>query len=195
MRTLGFMFFFAAHVLISSLSYAQVMENMSTVENFAGEWKWETEDECLIFYLRDTIWKASELGTEKHSIVGTYKYYKNGALIVDNTGRDTIPWYMPIYASKSKVDSDGFIRELRLLFKDTVTGKESCADYSTLTYSMGRFSTELYVYLADERKWYDGIEDEIARTPEEAAHLKQLSSAAKLPGWSIPNDVTLTKVN
>ena len=44
-------------------------------------------------------------------------------------------------------------------------------------------------------KWYDGIEDEIARTPEEAAQLKQLSATAKLPGWSIPNNVTLTKVN
>lgn len=49
--------------------------------------------------------------------------------------------------------------------------------------------------MVDEIKWYDGAEDDLARTPEEAARLKAKSCAARLPGWSIPNNVTLTKVN
>ena len=195
MRKIKFSLLFMGCLLVSYLGNAQFLGETVTLESYEGEWKWETGDECLIIYLRDTTWKIDPTKDEYYSdIIGTYKYIKGNTVVVDNTGRDTIPWYMPIYASKSRVDEFGHAWELRLLFTDTITGKESNEDYSTLIYSLGRKAPQLQINIASGTKWYDGIEDDIARTPEEAAKLKRLSSAAKLPGWSIPNNVMLTKV-
>ena len=194
MRKIIFGLFLIASMFISTLSFAQYLGDPITMESYEGEWKWETDNECLIVYLRDTTWTLTNPNGIS-DIVGTYKYYKNGVLIVDNTNVDTMPMDMPIYASISKMDSRGDAWELRLLFTDTVTGKESDSYYSTLVYSLGKGTPQLQINIASGTKWYDGIEDEIARTPEEAAQLKQLSAAAKLSGWSIPNNVTLTKVN
>lgn len=194
MRKIIFSMFLVTFVFISNLGYAQYLGETITLESYEGEWKWETENESLIIYLRDTIWRPGVSPHNKHSIIGTYKYVKNNVVIVDNTTRDTIPWYMPIYAIKSRVDERGNLWELNLLFTDTVTGKESNEDYSTLVYSLGKGTPQLQINIASGTKWYDGIEDDVARTPEEAAKLKRLSAAAKLSGWSIPNNVTLTKV-
>ncbi|MBE6224265.1 MAG: hypothetical protein E7122_03440 [Bacteroidales bacterium] len=195
MRKIIFGLFLIASMFISNLSYAQYLGETITLESYVGEWKWETENECLMLYLRDTTWKILSSSNEYvDDIIGTYKYYKNGVLIVDNTNVDTKPMDMPIYASIGKEDENGNVWELDLAFTDTITGKESDYEVSTLKYSLGRNTPQLQINLVSGTKWYDGIEDEIARTPEEAAQLKQLSAAAKLPGWSIPNNVTLTKV-
>ena len=195
MRKIIFSMFLVIFVFISNLGYAQYLGETITLESYEGEWKWETENECLTIYLRDTTWKIIPSKNEYYNdIIGTYKYVKNNVVIVDNTTRDTIPWYMPIYAIKSRVDERGNLWELNLLFTDTVTGKESNEDYSTLVYSLGKGTPQLQINIASGTKWYDGIEDDVARTPEEAAKLKRLSAAAKLSGWSIPNNVTLTKV-
>lgn len=194
MRKIKFSLLFVGCLLVSYLGNAQFLGETITLESYEGEWKWETEDECLIIYLRDTTWRPGTSPRDKQNIIGTYKYTKNNVVVVDNIGRDTIPWYMPIYAFKKKIDERDNIWELTLLFTDTITGKESNEDYSTLIYTLGKGVPQLQIHISSGTKWYDGIEDEIARTPEEAAKLKRLSSAAKLPGWSIPNNVTLTKV-
>ena len=171
---------------------AQYLGETITLKSYVGEWKWETDNERLILFLRDTTWNIE--GELEVDIVGTYKYYKNGVLVVDNTNMNTTPMDMPIYASINKEDDRGNIWELSLAFIDTTTGKESSYEYSTLKYLLGKGAPQLHINLVSEKKWYDGIEDEIARTSEEAAQLKQLSSASKLSGWSIPNNVILTKV-
>jgi len=196
MKKFKFCLFLLAFVFISNLGYGQYLGETITLESYVGEWKWETENECLMLYLRDTTWKILSSSNEyDDDIIGTYKYYKNGVLVVDNTNVNTMPFDMPIYASIGKEDENGNIWELNLAFIDTITGKESSYESSTLKYSSGEGTPQLHINLVSEKKWYDGIEDEIARTPEEAAQLKQLSAAAKLSGWSIPNNVTLTKVN
>lgn len=196
MRKILFSMFLVIFIFISNFGYAQYLGETITLESYKGEWKWETENECLLLYLRDTTWKIIASSNEyDDDIIGTYKYYKNGVLIVDNTNVNTMPFDMPIYASIGKEDENGNIWELSLAFIDTVTGKESSYETSTLKYSLGKGTPQLQINLVSEKKWYDGIEDDVARTPEEAAQLKQLSAAAKLTGWSIPNNVTLTKVN
>ena len=192
MGKLKFGLFLIGFLFVSYFGNAQCSGEVITLKSYEGEWKWESNDECLILYLRDTTWNIE--GESEVDIVGTYKYYKNGVLVVDNTNMNTTPMDMPIYASINKEDDRGNIWELSLAFIDTTTGKESSYEYSTLKYLLGKGAPQLHINLVSEKKWYDGIEDEIARTSEETAQLKQLSSASKLPGWSIPNNVILTKV-
>ena len=192
MRTFYLALFIIGFFLSSYSVNAQYLGETITLKSYVGEWKWETDNERLILFLRDTTWNIE--GELEEDIVGTYKYYKNGVLVVDNTNMNTTPMDMPIYASVNKEDDRGNIWELCLSFIDTVTGKESSYEYSILMYLLGKGAPQLHINLVSEKKWFDGIEDEIARTPEEAAQLRQLSNAAKLHGWSIPNNVTLTKV-
>ena len=198
MRKIIFCLLLVVSVFMSDLCYGQDSGKTVTLGSYEGEWKWEDDDECLILYLRDTTWQYSDL-SESTDIIGTYKYIKNGVVVVDNTNvspsslRSLLD--MPIHACKGPLDNNGNIFYLRLSFTDTVTGKESSHNTSTLSYTIGRNGPELFISLKSERKWYEGAEDELARTPEEAAEMKRRSNAAKLPGWSIPNNVTLTKVN
>ena len=168
-----------------------------TIASYAGVWKWETENESLTFYLKDTTWIW--VSKEFTDIIGTYRYVKDGQVVVDNTSTNpssvSSPLRMPIYAGVHEIDENGNIWRLDLRFLDTITGKESSYEDSSLSYTVGKKGPELHINLIDEIKWYDGAEDDLARTPEEAARLKAKSRAARLPGWSIPNNVTLTKVN
>ena len=198
MRKIIFCLLLVVFVFMSNLSYGQDSGKTITLGSYEGEWKWEDEDECLILYLRDTTWQWWGQ-PEDTDIIGTYKYIKNGVVIVDNTNTNpsslSLLFHMPIFASVGSKDINGNVWKLRLSFTDTVTGKESSYSTSTLSYTIGRNGPELFISLKSERKWYEGAEDELARTPEEAAEMKRRSNAAKLPGWSIPNNVTLTKVN
>ena len=168
-----------------------------TLKSYAGEWKWENENktETLIFYLRDTTWEWH--GKELDHIYGTYKYIRNDSVIVDNTNMkpsseiDVID--MPIYGGADEEDDQGNIWSLYIEFHDTLTDKQSSYD-SSLSYSIGKNGYQLHVKLVSEPAWWEGNEDFLARSKEEEEKLKRLSKAYRLPGWSIPNNVTLTKV-
>lgn len=184
--------------LISSVNlYSQYLGDVISISSYSGVWKWETEDECLTLYLRDTVWTWGN-GAPKTDIIGTYRYVKNNIVVVDNT--DIIPSAlpilldMPIYAHSREKDDFGNVWTMSLLFKDTVTGKESSYAESTLSYSLGRHTPELSINLVSEEKWYEGAEDQLARTPQEAYNMRLKSQAAKLAGWSIPNNVVLKKI-
>lgn len=198
MRKIIFCLLLVVSVFMSNLSYGQDSDKTVTLGSYEGEWKWEDEDECLILYLRDTTWQWWGQ-PEDTDIIGTYKYIKNGVVIVDNTNTNpsslSLLFHMPIFASVGSKDINGNVWKLRLSFTDTVTGKESSYSTSTLSYTIGRNGPELFISLKSEAKWYEGAEDELASTPDEAAEMKRRSNAAKLPGWSIPNNVTLMKVN
>ena len=177
--------------------YSQYLGDALTLSSYEGVWKWETQDESLVLYLRDTTWKWGNMDY-RIDIIGTYKYVKNDCVIIDNT--DIVPSAlevlldMPIYAQIKEKDEFGNIWVLRLLFKDTLTGKESSLLESTLMYSLGRYIPELTIRLVDDEKWYEGMEDELASSPAQAEKMKRKAQAAHLPGWSIPNNVVLKKV-
>ncbi len=172
-------------------------EGTITLKSYAGVWKWENENktETLIFYLRDTTWEWH--GKELDHVYGTYKYIRNDSVIVDNTNMkpsseiDVID--MPICGSWDDMDDDGNIWSLYLDFTDTLTDKCS-SENSSLTYSIGKNGPQLHLKLVSAPAWWEGNEDFLARSKEEEEKLKRLSKAYRLPGWSIPNNVTLTKV-
>ena len=172
-------------------------EQTITLKSYAGEWKWENENktETLIFYLRDTTWEWH--GKELDHIYGTYKYIRNDSVIVDNTNMkpsseiDVID--MPIYGGADEEDDQGNIWSLYIEFNDTLTDKQSSYD-SSLSYSIGKNGPQLHLKLISQPAWWEGSEELLARSKEEEEKLKRLSKAYRLPGWSIPNNVTLTKV-
>jgi hypothetical protein len=169
-----------------------------TLKSYAGEWKWENENktEILVFYLRDTTWNW--YGEIFDDIYGTYKYIRNDSVIVDNTHMkpsseiDVID--MPIYANAYHEDDKGNILDLWLSFTDTLTEKQADGLNSFLIYSIGKVGPQLHIKLESQIAWWEGNEDFLARSKEEEEELKRLSKAYRLPGWSIPNNVTLTKV-
>jgi hypothetical protein len=180
-----------------SQNILQDFEGTITLKSYAGEWKWENENktETLVFYLRDTTWEWH--GKELDHIYGTYQYIRNDSVIVDNTNMkpsseiDVID--MPIYGGADEEDDKGNIWSLYIEFHDTLTDKQSSYD-SSLSYSIGKNGPQLHLKLVSEPAWWEGNEDFLARSKEEEEKLKRLSKAYRLPGWSIPNNVTLTKV-
>ena len=84
MRKIIFCLLLVVFVFMSNLSYGQDSGKTITLGSYEGEWKWEDEDECLILYMRDTTWQWWGQ-PEDTDIIGTYKYIKNGVVIVDNT--------------------------------------------------------------------------------------------------------------
>ena len=100
---------------------------------------------------------------------------------------------MPIYGGADEEDDQGNIWSLYIEFHDTLTDKQSSYD-SSLSYSIGKNGPQLHLKLVSEPAWWEGNEDFLARSKEEEEKLKRLSKAYRLPGWSIPNNVTLTKV-
>ena len=169
-----------------------------TLKSYAGEWKWENENktETLILYLRDTTWNW--YGEIFDDIYGTYKYIRNDSVIVDNTHMkpsseiDVID--MPICGEANEEDDIGNIWSLWLSFTDTLTEKQADGMNSFLIYSIGKDGPQLHIKLESQIAWWEGNEDFLARSKEEEEKLKRLSKAYRLPGWSIPNNVTLTKV-
>lgn len=96
-----------------------------TIASYAGVWKWETENESLTFYLKDTTWIW--VSTEFTSIIGTYRYVKDGQVVVDNTSTNpssvSSPLRMPVFANIKEMDEQGNTWDLYLCFLDTITGK------------------------------------------------------------------------
>ena len=76
-------------------------------------------------------------------------------------------------------------------FKGKITLKSYAGEWKWVNEN----KTETLIFYLRDTIWvWDGNEDFLARSKEEEEELKRLSKAYRLPGWSIPNNVTLTKV-
>ena len=185
-------------MLLSISANAQYLGDKIALENYAGKWKWETENESFTLYLIDTTWLWGEDATEVScAIVGTYKYVKNDSTIVDNTGMHTDPIDMPIFAMEAQeyTDDNGSIWALWVVVEDTNTRKMSDDEYSTLKYSLGRSGPLLTMSLSHDHPWFEGIEEQMAAiTGEDPNELKAITAGCKLPSFSCPEVVTFTKV-
>lgn len=196
MKIVRLIFLLGCLALVSKVS-AQYLGDKITVQEYEGVWRWETESECFTLYLRDTVWKYLP-GDKKevHAIVGNYRYVRDG-VVVDNTNLNLSPNRMPIYGSENPMDTDGYgnMWSLRLIFTETDTMKKSDPDYSRLVYSLGRYAPQLRLELVGATMWFDGLEDQVAAiSGENPDSLRAISTGCKRPYWSVPNNITFTKV-
>lgn len=185
-------------IVLPFSSIAQYLGDKISLESYAGEWKWETDNESFTLYLRDTVWMWQSNDKEaSHAIVGTYRYVKNGTVIIDNTGVCKSPADMPVFAMESPGHNDesGNVWALWVVVEDTNTRKLSDEEYSTLKYSLGRFGPLLTMSLTHTYPWFEGIEEQVAAlTGEDPDELKAIVAGCRLSSFSFPEAVTFTKV-
>ena len=191
MRTLVFLSLFTAGIVCCFPVAAQTSPGKVDLQSYVGTWKYETPVETLIFKLKDTI-KSSTIfeGEFYHKIIGTYRYIKNGIVVIDNMNMfpcvDDLG--MPVIARPGREDAVGNIHELSLSFKDTKTGKSS-SDCIIEYVSPGSSEKKIRLILKDETDLLVWESLGQGLDPEYDEYMKK----KKLPGWTIPNNVVLIK--
>ena len=179
---------FVTGLLLVMNANAQIYLGKVDLQSYVGTWKYETPEETITLKLQDTV--VIYFDKEFETILGTYKYIKNGVVVVDNM--NMFPCVndlkMPIICNPGRKDAVGNMHELSLSFKDTKTGKSS-SDCIIEYVSPGSSEKKIRLILKDETDLLVWESLGQGLDPEYDEYMKK----KKLPGWSIPNNVVLVK--
>ena len=179
---------FVIGILCVANADAQIYLGKVDLKSYVGTWKYETPEETLILKLKDTV--VIYFDEEYETILGVYKYIKNGVVVIDNM--DMFPCVndlkMPIICNPGREDAVGNILDLSLDFEDTKTGKSS-SDCIIEYVSPGSSEKKIKLILKDETDLIVWESLGQGLDPEYDEYMRK----KKLPGWTIPNNVVLVK--
>ncbi len=193
MRKIIFFYVFVAGLFISLSAHSQIyLGEHIDIKSYSGIWKYETPSDTLIIKLKDTVARSmANSSVYLDEILGTYRYIKNGAVVIDNM--DMFPCKnelrMPMLANPIKMDEVGNLIMLSVSFEDTKTGKTSSDCYIEYISGGQGGKPRIKLVLKDEtdliiwENFGQGVD------PEYDEHMRK----KRIPGWSIPNGILLTK--
>lgn len=150
-----------------------------TIDDYVGTWRYENPDSNEVFTIKLKKHTNTISQKEYDCVIGTYSYTKNGVTIEDNMDQFnhlSRPYFSPIYAISY---SNDFFSWLYLCFTDYAFKKETHSGRLSLIRARGG-QFQLKWILEEEEGSFIYFEDE--------------EIPPYIPGFSVPEDVVLTKV-
>ena len=160
-----------------------IKDTEGDLNKFVGTWKWTDPNNPNTYmelqFFKVLHWNSNNINNYyEDSIFGNYKYVQNGVIITNTLGQNNTDdlYNNSVFPKISTNDKSPSFKDLKIFMSDVVKHKTCKADFEIL-------DLDIYPLQAN---WHMYVDEQII--------YKAPGDPAVIPGFTLPNDVVLTKI-